>query len=424
MGAREKMLTPLGDSHSLTIPQACEFAKSLPCYVRYTSGHLALPMRQLGGNVHIWNGTCVVSSQPYPPPDQDRFVNDAVLPYLARLSCPTCATQTLHEADRRGWWPTHLSLPTVRAVRVLRYHAGSRCTLAWELAGGKSDVGIVKVTAYAAAVSHAQTLRSLAQAGFSEQSALRAPTLRAALPELGLLMMDQAPGVPFHHLEQGEWPQAARRAALWLAALATAEIALPGTYTLHNPLAVARRWNIRLQCLAPELAQDSARLLMALSAAQPPWPPVVRRIHGDFGVGHVFCAPHATTVIDWDSCRPGDPAEDAGHFLTSLAQLAMRRRASAAAITAAMSSFRATYAEALPASAAALPFYTALACLRKASRAASHSAERAGLLLRAGQAALTEPDANGYPGVSSSRGSGRGCGSSGADDGSAAPGFD
>lgn len=407
---------PLADSHRLILPQACEFAKNLPCYVWH------YPCDNAGISSRLeWNVDSAESAISYRS-DQDRRLNDAALPSLARLSCPTCATQTLLAASRRGWWPLDLPMPTVLGVRVLRYHAGSRCTLAWSLAGWESDVGIVKVTAHTFA-SHAQTLRSLAQAGFDGVSAFRVPTLRATIPEMDLVMMDQAPGVPFHHLDPGVWPQAAHRVALWLAACANAAIALPASYALHHPLAAARRWSARLQRLAPDLAQHSARLLQDLVATQPPWPPVARRIHGDFGMGHVFCAPHAITVIDWDSCRLGDPAEDAGHFLASLAHLALHRAPTAAIITA-VGSFRATYAEALPASAAVLPFYTALACLRKASHVANRSAERARFLVRVGQDALAEQAVDGCYIVSSSRGSGRGCISSVSGDCSAAPGVD
>jgi aminoglycoside phosphotransferase (APT) family kinase protein len=168
---------------------------------------------------------------------------------------------------------------------------------------------------------------------------------------------------------------AAETAARWLAAFAAAPLAPPSIYALHDPVAQAARWRSRLAHTMPSLAAPARSLYAALMSARPPWPPsTVRMLHGDFVMEHVFVAPDGAdgvdivTVIDWDSCRPGDPAEDAGRFVASLQGLYARGHADADTVNGAVERFMATYATEQPDNAPRAPFYAALACLRKASR--------------------------------------------------------
>ncbi|HEX6797643.1 MAG TPA: hypothetical protein VF116_08010, partial [Ktedonobacterales bacterium] len=112
---------------------------------------------------------------------------------------------------------------------------------------------------------------------------------------------------------------------------------------------------------------------------------------GDFGAAHVFVAAETTTVIDWDSCRAADPAEDGGRFIASLWHLAARGCITRDDAAAAARRFRDAYAAVRPQLAARLPFYAALACLRKAARLARHGERQqhqAEALLTAGQAEI------------------------------------
>jgi aminoglycoside phosphotransferase (APT) family kinase protein len=276
-------------------------------------------------------------------------------------------------------------------VRVLRHHAGSRYTLWLALDGWPLGGCIAKVYAHGDAAV-ADVLRAMHRAGFAERSVDRVPALVAAMPGLHILLLDVAPGLPIKDLLWDGAPGAAARAARWLAAFHGARLPLPASYSLHDPLAAARRWSVRLARATPELASDAARMFDALTAARPPWPPHPHLIHGDFGAGHIFVAPEATTVIDWDSCRPGEPPEDAGRFLASLYDRAARARTDR--VIAAAAAFQATYVAARPDAAASLPFYTALAGLHKASRVDRHAHHvrrdhrRASTLLEAGLAAL------------------------------------
>lgn len=325
-------------------------------------------------------------------------LTDPAIPAVRHLASPQRATQTLRAAWKQGLLPAGLPEPDVRAVRILRYHAGSRCTLWLALEGWPLDGCIAKVYAHGDAAA-AETLRAMRRAGFAEPAVDRAPTLLAHLPDLRMVLLEVAPGLPIKEaLREGAdgAPDVAARAARWLAAFHDAPLPLPASYTLHDPLAVAMRWSERLAHTTPELASAAARTLDALTAARPPWPPQPHLIHGDFGAGHVFVAPEATTVIDWDRCRVGDTTEDAGRFLASLSDLANGARTERIIAAAAtfQATFQATYLAARPEAAAFLPFYTAFACLRKASRSIRHTHDqrhyqrRASTLLGAALATL------------------------------------
>jgi len=299
--------------------------------------------------------------------------------YLEALSSVEDATALLSAAWRTGHLPTLLGPPRVSAVRELRRHVGSRRTLRLTLAGG--DAGerplIAKLYARAdAAAAAAAMLTALARCGFAGPSGFRAPTVTAILPQWRLLLCELAPGTPVKACMRGAAPGsalAAEAAAHWLAAFAAAPLMAPSIYALHDPLARAARWCSRLAHTVPSLAASARSVSAALMSTRPPWPPsTARMIHGDFVSEHVLVAPDVVdvvTVIDWDSCRPGDPAEDAGRFVASLHGLRARGRVDAATVSGAAERFVATYAAEQPGNAPRVPFYAALACLRKASRA-------------------------------------------------------
>jgi len=306
---------------------------------------------------------------------------------LEALSSAEDATTLLSAAWRAGYWPSLLEPPRVSAVRELRRHAGSRRTLLLTLSDSGAGERQVIAKLYARADASATTLNTLtalARLGFVAPGAFRAPTVVASLPPWRLLLCELAPGVSVKARLRGvsadsaptaEAAEAAEAAARWLAAFDAAPLAAPSIYALHDPLAQAARWCSRLAQAMPLSAAPAWSLYAALMSARPPWPPSTpRMIHGDFVMEHIFVAPGAAdgaavvTVIDWDSCRPGDPAEDAGRFVASLWGLYARGHADANTINGAAERFMATYTAEQPESAPHAPFYAALACLRKASR--------------------------------------------------------
>ncbi|HEY7983569.1 MAG TPA: phosphotransferase, partial [Ktedonobacterales bacterium] len=239
----------------------------------------------------------------------------------------------------------------------------------------------------------AALLAWLGATGFGAASALRVPAPLAYLPRRRLLLLEHVPGEPARAaLRRGELA-AAERAALWLARLRTLAPAPPPAARPRDPLAQARRWAALVARDAPALA-PAARALAAALAAAPLETTEPRLLHGDFGPSHVLLAPGATSVIDWDAWRTGDPAEDAGRFIASLRHMALREPDKAPTLAAAAAAFTDTYRALAGESAARLRWYTAWGCLRRARRLALRArpgySERAAAMLAAGLATLRE----------------------------------
>ena len=291
---------------------------------------------------------------------------------------------------RAGRWPYNLSLPRVLAVRGLRLHPGSRTTLLYTVEGWPEAEVIAKVYARPHPPA-AQILAPLLAAGFAAPGPYRVPEVIAELPALQLVLTRVAPGTPLTGLLRAGDLGAAARAGEWLRALHTAPITAPAAYTLRDPLARAARSAARLARLLPDLADQALSLHAALIQTRPAWPGDVRLIHGDLVAEHIFVAPEATTVIDWDCCRAGDAAEDAGRLVASLWHLAARGRITHGDAAAAERRIRAAYTADQPAIAAQVSFYAALAALHKASHLTRHGErgrDQAGALLATGLAAL------------------------------------
>ena len=316
----------------------------------------------------------------------------AIKTHFSTFATPRGANEHLAHEWRSGRWPVGLPLPRVRAVRRLRLHPGSRCTFLYMVEGWPESECIAKVYARPRPPAM-QTLALLLAAGFGAAGCHRVSEVIVELPALHLVLLRVAPGVPAADLLRAGDLDAAARAGDWLGALHAAPIALPAAYVLRAPLAQAARWTGLIARHRPALAGSAGALHARLLDVRPPWPVEARPIHGDFGAAHVFVATETTTVIDWDSCRAGAPAEDAGRFIASLWHLAARGRITHDDAAAAVRRFRDAYAAAQPLHAARLPFFAALACLRKAARLARHGdRERyhAEVLLAAGLGVLED----------------------------------
>lgn len=66
-------------------------------------------------------------------------------------------------------------------------------------------------------------------------------------------------------------------------------------------------------------------------------------VHGDFYDKQVMFAPHRTTVLDWDSARHGDAAEDYGNFTAHLVLRGLQMPALHATLAAGRDAFEAAY---------------------------------------------------------------------------------
>ncbi len=322
-------------------------------------------------------------------------VHDGAFPYLGHFTHAPEATQLVNAAlrGRSHPWVTQGKGPLdIRAVTVVRGHPGSRWTLRYVVRqGGEDRILIAKL--YARDRSDvAATLTALRGGGFGRGQPLQVAAPIAYIPAFHLLLEEEAGGQPARAALRAGLPEVGERTARWLAAFHAAAPPLPAVYRLRDPMIKARHWTRTLRAHAPALADDSRRLLAALTEARPVWPPRPHLVHGDLNASHVYLTAETTTVIDWDAWGVGDGAEDAGRFLASLHHLAARDHSHQGVVTQAVARFARTYQAVVPRGGQSLAFYEALACLQKAARLAVEGrpqrVRRAETLLAAGTQAL------------------------------------
>ncbi len=321
---------------------------------------------------------------------------DAAIPQLSRLTRASEVARLLETAlltGSRPWMARGEGMLDVRAVTVLRAHPGSRWTLRYAVRrGGAESTFIAKVFARDRG-DVATVLSTLRARGLGCGQTMQANAPIAYLPTLRVFLLEEVPGETARAALRCGQGGVGERTARWLAAFHAAAMPLPAAYRLRDPLVKARRWARALDGDAPALGREARRLLAALAETRPPWPPAAPRVvHGDFGASHVYLAAETTTVIDWDAWKVGDCAEDAGRFLASLHRIAACDPARREAVAHEAQAFAQTYRTAVPAARRGLAFYEALACLRKASRAAKGGVPsgvwRAEALIAAGERAL------------------------------------
>lgn len=282
-----------------------------------------------------------------------------------RLSDPARAGEVLRSLPG---WPVEPPFQ-VHAVTRVRAHPGSRWALRLTTSAEGQDWALFAKVYARERPDIARTLTAVRRGGLDGPHAVPAPLLY--VPGWRLLLLEEAPGTPARDLLRRGEPGVGVRVAGWLAAFHTAALPLPAAYRMRDPLVQAGRWSWRLGESAPRLKASGQHLLGRLEAARPAWPPPVPRlIHGDFVTAHVLLNGEQATVIDWDAWEVGDPAQDAGRFLASLRHLAVREPTLAGRASAEADAFASRYGELVPSAGRALPFYEALACLRKAARRA------------------------------------------------------
>lgn len=328
-----------------------------------------------------------------PPGD----VADSAIPQLQRLASARDATRLLR-AVTMIWsdsWITDASEPLdVQTVTLLRSHPGSRYTLRYMVRRGNQLRTVIAKVYARDRGDVAATLSLISGLGFGPGQHLQAALPLAYVSAFRLLLLEEAPGDPARAALCRGQVGVGNAAARWLVAFHATSVPLPSAYRMHDPLIKAHRWAAALGAAVPALDGEARRLLTALVAAQPVWPPAPHLVHGDFGASHLYLAPEAITAIDWDAWHVGDCAADAGRFLASLYHLAGRDELRHGAIAREAAIFAMVYQNALPAAGRRLAFHTALACLRKAERLMadrrSRNTDRAAALLAAGERAVRD----------------------------------
>jgi Phosphotransferase enzyme family len=321
---------------------------------------------------------------------------DAAIPQLSRLTRPPEVARLLGTVLMGGpqsWMACSNGLLNVQAVTVLRGHPGSRWTLRYSIRRGEEEITVFAKVYARDRSDVATTLSVLRSRGLGLGQPMQVAAPIAYVPTLRLLLLEEASGRTARAALRRGQGGIGEKTAHWLAAFHAAAAA-PRTvaHLQRDPLIKARRWAQALGANAPALGREANNLLAALVEAQPAWRAPPHLVHGDFSASHVYLAAETTTVIDWDSWRVGDCAEDAGRFMASLHYLAASDPERHVAVTQTARTFARTYQAAVPMARRSLAFYEAFACLRKAARltakSAPHRLHRAAALLAAGERTL------------------------------------
>jgi hypothetical protein len=320
---------------------------------------------------------------------------DTAIPQLSRLTrAPEAArllAPVLVDRQQSSFGGNHGS-PNVQAVTVLRGHPGSRWTLRYAIRRGDEETTLIAKVYARDRGDVPITLSTLRSRGLGDGQPMQVPAPITYLPTLRLLLLEEASGETARAALQRGQGGIGERTACWLAAFHAATAPLAAAYRPRDPLVKARRWAQALAANAPALGREGRHLLTALTKARPAWSSPPHLVHGDFSASHVYLAAETTTVIDWDSWRVGDCAEDAGRFMASLHRLAVRHPDRQEAMAQTARRFAQAFRAAVPMARQSFAFYEAAACLRTSARMTAKSSSRrlyqAQALLAAGERAL------------------------------------
>src|SRR5437870_3182443 len=243
---------------------------------------------------------------------QEPLPVDAALPALANAHYEALAAAL-----------ARVGLQGARAVSVLRYNPGKRCTLA---VASDTDRCIVKLFADAATVLAVSTVHQvLAGAGLASGRGPTVPRLIGVDTDAALLVTEMYAAPPITELiERGECDRAGRLAAQWLRAAATPGLTLGDPYDPPHALEEIHRYVYTIASAAEELGGRAGAVWDRLAADIPP-PGYSDLRHGSFYLSHVFDLGDGPGVIDWDRFRQGPVEVDAGMLCAMAAHWAVLR---------------------------------------------------------------------------------------------------
>src|SRR5205823_1377061 len=230
---------------------------------------------------------------------QEPLPVDAALPALASARYEALAAAL-----------ARVGLQGARAISVLRYNPGKRCTLA---VASDTDRYIVKLFADAATVLAVSTVHKvLAGAGLASGRGPTVPRLVGLDTDAALIVTEMYAAVPATELvERGDADRAGRLAAQWLRAAIKPGVALGDPYDPPHVLEDVQRYVRTIGRAAGELGGRAGAVRDQLAADIPP-PGCTDLRHGGFYLSHVFDLVDGPGVIDWDTFRQGPVEVDAG----------------------------------------------------------------------------------------------------------------
>jgi len=215
---------------------------------------------------------------------------------------------------------------SVRSVRVLRHHPGSRCVLEVQTGDGRLAIKAFRRDP----ADRAATLTRLAAAGLAQPRGPSVTVLAGYDGRLACLVLEWLAGEPaVELLAGGRGARVGALAAQWLAAAATVGPGGLDSYGAVPMLSDLARWCEAITNADPTLGERAVALINRLQDDPPPrGRPGL--LHGSFSVNHLLELGDGPGVLDWDEPRHGPVELDAGAFLASLRRYAGQQPARSA----------------------------------------------------------------------------------------------
>jgi hypothetical protein len=214
-----------------------------------------------------------------------------------------------------------------------------------------------------------ETTVRLWNSGFNRDSRYQVPEPIAFFPDVNLLLMRQAPGIPVAAALEpdrgNELVGYCSKAAQWLAELHRSSALFGTAETEVQSLKLFRLATrlVKAASLRPEqldMLRDLLDLISgrihALSSRRS-----LVQTHGRYHHDHVFVSNAATVVIDLDRCCPSDPAKDVAEFISVLRNASFIRGLDMACVEKATDAFLREYLAVVPDAAATVGGYWATA---------------------------------------------------------------
>ena len=169
-----------------------------------------------------------------------------------------------------------------------------------------------------AARSHAHHA-ALASAFEPNDSPVSVPRALINIPGLEALVMRQAPGEPLTAFDGAARRDVMAHAGEALARLHAARLEDIEDYGVDDEIALLARWVDFVTAHAPDDGIRFSRALRSVIQLLEATDPFASRlIHRDFHERQVIATRNSATLIDFDTVRLGDPAQDIGNFLAHL----------------------------------------------------------------------------------------------------------
>jgi hypothetical protein len=287
----------------------------------------------------------------------------------------------------------------VRIVRILKHHAGQRCTLEIGLRAGRDWHFLIGKIYRNDRPDVLPAMERIQQAGFGPQDEFSIPRPLAYLPSLRLFLQEKVEGPVakevFKTGDERSRAAAAERCALWLARFHAVGPKSGPVFSSERCLSVLRERVRRIARLGGRCAEKARGLLDWLEGAGTLLRPVEMRAgHGSYSPAQLILAKGRTVAFDWDGYDVADPARDVGRFLYALRRWALDQFGSVRALDGAAEVFLNTYrAVAPPEVETNLLFYKVAACL-KLARTVAHWQDKSEVMLDEGLCLLHREAAN------------------------------